>query len=185
MRRSCAALPGERPQRNKIVGPNFRETLPLLLRHGVRFILIGGGAATVHGSARITYDVDVVYARDADNVKRLVAALSTCQPYLRGAPPGLPFRWDERTIHSGLNFTLTTTLGDVDLLGEVVGGGNYEQLLPFTEELTAFGITCRVVTLERLIQLKRAAGRPKDLEAIAELQALLEERRKIEPPANG
>jgi predicted nucleotidyltransferase len=155
------------------------------LNHGVRFILIGGGAATVHGSARLTLDVDVVYARDPDNSNRLVAALSPHQPYLRGAPPGLPFRWDERTIRNGLNFTLTTTLGDLDLLGEVAGGGTYEQLLPFTEELTAFGITCRVVTLERLIQLKRAAGRPKDLEIIAELQALLEERRKIEPSTGG
>ena len=84
----------------------------------------------------------------------------------------------ERTIQAGLNFTLTTTLGDLDFLGEVTGGGTYEQLLPYTLEITVFGITCRVVTLERLIHLKRAAGRPKDLEAIAELQALLEERRK-------
>lgn len=164
---------------------NFPVILPLLVNNGVRFILIGGGAATVHGSARLTLDVDVVYARDPDNLKRLVAALSPHQPYLRGAPPGLPFRWDERTIQGGLNFTLTTTLGDLDLLGEVAGGGTYERLLPFTEELTAFGITCRVVTLERLIQLKRAAGRPKDLEVIAELQALLEERRNIERSAGG
>jgi predicted nucleotidyltransferase len=167
------------------MGPNFREILPLLLNHGVRFILIGGGAATFHGSPRLTHDVDVVYARDPENVKRLVAALSPFQPYLRGAPPGLPFLWDERTILSGLNFTLTTTLGDLDLLGEVAGGGTYEQLSPFTEEIAAFGITFRVVTLERLIQLKRAAGRPKDLEAIAELQALLEERRKTDQSSNG
>ena len=48
------------------MGPNFREILPLLVRHNVRFIVIGGGAALAHGSARATYDVDVVYARDAD-----------------------------------------------------------------------------------------------------------------------
>ena len=166
------------------MGPNFHEILPLLLSHGVRFILVGGGAATVHGSARLTSDVDVVYVRDADNLKRLVTALSAHEPYLRGAPPGLPFRWDERTIQAGLNFTLTTALGDLDLLGEIAGGGNYEHLLPYTEDLAAFGITCRVVTLDRLIQLKRAAGRPKDLETVAELQALLEERRKLEPPGD-
>ena len=155
----------------------------LMQQHQVRCVVIGGWAAILHGVARSTNDVDLVYARDPENSKRLVAALSPHQPYLRGAPPGLPFRWDERTIQSGLNFTLTTTLGDLDLLGEVAGGGTYEQLLPFTEELAAFGTTCRVVTLERLIQLKRAAGRPRDLEAIAELQALLEERRKIEASA--
>jgi predicted nucleotidyltransferase len=160
------------------MGPNFRGILPLLASNNVRFILIGGGAAIAHGLARTTYDVDVVYARDAENLRNLVTALQGHQPYLRGAPPGLPFRWDERTVQAGLNFTLTTSVGDLDLLGEVAGGGTYEQLLPFTQETEAFDIRCRVVTLERLIQLKRAAGRAKDLEAIAELQALLEERRK-------
>jgi predicted nucleotidyltransferase len=160
--------------------PNFRQILPLLVDNGVRFIVIGGGAAIAHGLARTTYDVDVVYARDAENIRRLIAALQPHQPYLRGAPPGLPFRWDERTVQAGLNFTLTTSLGSLDLLGEVAGGGTYEQLLPFTQEMEPFGVRCRFVTLERLIQLKRAAGRTKDLEAIAELQALLEERRKKE-----
>lgn len=155
---------------------NFSELLPLLVGHGVRFIVIGGGAAIAHGLARLTYDVDVVYARDPDNIRNLSAALRNHQPYLRGAPPGLPFRWDERTIQAGLNFTLTTRAGDLDLLGEVTGGGSYENLLPFSEEMTTFNVRCRFVTLERLIQLKRAAGRPKDLEVIAELQALLEER---------
>jgi predicted nucleotidyltransferase len=164
------------------MGPNFRDILPLLVQNRVRFIVIGGGAAIAHGSARATYDVDVVYARDPENLRNLVAALGPHRPYLRGAPPGLPFRWDERTLQSGLNFTLTTSLGDLDLLGEVSGGGTYEQLLPFAGEMDAFGVRCQFVTLEKLIQLKRAAGRPKDLEAIAELQALLEERRKMQTP---
>src|SRR3712207_5883210 len=142
----------------------YAKLIQLLADCGVRFVLVGGSAATSHGSKRFTEDVDVVYDRSAGNLERLVEALRPHQPYLRGAPPGLPFRWDERTIHAGLNFTLTTTVGDLDLLGEVTGGGTYQELLPFTEEVTAFGITCQVVTLERLIQLKRAAGRRKDLE---------------------
>src|SRR5581483_2564602 len=131
------------------MGPNFREILPLLIEHEVRFIVIGGGAALAHGLARPTYDVDVVYARDPENLRRLVAALAPRQPYLRGAPPGLPFRFDERTLQAGLNFTLTTALGDLVLLGEVTGGGNYDQLLPYSEELEVFGVRCRFVTLER------------------------------------
>jgi predicted nucleotidyltransferase len=157
---------------------NFIELLPVLNRHQVPFILIGGGAGIVHGSQRVTTDVDVVYSRKADDVARLAEALKPHHPYLRGAPAGLPFRWDASTILAGLNFTLTTDLGDIDFLGEVAGGGTYEQLLPFTIELQAFGVTCRCVTLDRLIQLKRAAGRPKDLEAIAELQAILDERNR-------
>jgi predicted nucleotidyltransferase len=159
-------------------GPNFEGILPLFSERGVRSILIGGGAAAMLGSARLTYDVDLVYARDVDNIDRLVEALAPHQPYLRGAPSGLPFRWDRPTIQAGLNFTLTTAIGDLDLLGDVSGGGGYDELLPFTQEVSAFGVTFRVVTLERLIQLKRAAGRPKDLEIIAELQALLEERNR-------
>jgi hypothetical protein len=159
------------------MGPNFREILPVLIQHKVDFIVVGGGAAIAHGLARATYDVDVVYSRNPDNIQRLVDALRMHQPYLRGAPPGLPFRWDARTIQSGLNFTLTTSLGEIDVLGEVAGGGTYDRLLPCTEEKNVFEVCCRFVTLETLIQLKRAAGRPKDLETVAELQALLEERR--------
>ena len=158
--------------------PNFEEFLPLLLKHKVKFILIGGGAAMAHGSARATYDVDVVYARDRENIRRLIEAIGPHSPYLRGAPPGLPFVFDEKTVRNGLNFTLTTALGDIDFLGEVAGGGTYEQLRPHSEKVNAFGCKFLCVSLERLIQLKRAAGRPRDLEAIAELQALLEERRK-------
>lgn len=160
------------------MGPNFRELLPLLIRNEVRFIVIGGGAALAHGAARATYDVDIVYARDPDNLHKLVTALRPYHPYPRGAPAGLPFHWDVATIRAGLNFTLTTDLGDLDLLGEVLGGGTYEELLDESLELDAFEIPCRFVTLEKLIELKTAAGRPKDFEAIAELRSLLEERRK-------
>jgi predicted nucleotidyltransferase len=154
------------------VNPNFSELLPLLANHGVEFILIGGGAAIAHGSARMTLDVDVVYSRSPANILRLADALSRHQPYLRGAPPGLPFKWDAATITAGLNFTLTTALGDVDLLADIPGGRTYEDLLNDSMDLQVFGTSCKVVTLSKLIQLKKAAGRPKDLEAIAELITL-------------
>lgn len=157
---------------------NYAKVFQVLTEGGVEFVLIGGVAANLHGSARATFDVDLIYSRKRENIRRLVLALAPCHPYLRGAPPGLPFKFDEQTVRNGLNFTLATTLGSIDLLGEVVGGGNYEQLLPHTVRIEAFGVRCLCVTLERLIQLKRAAGRPKDLESLAELQTLLEERRK-------
>jgi hypothetical protein len=157
---------------------DFAGLLQRLLDADVEFILIGGLAANVHGSARATYDIDVVYRRSTDNLDRLVRALNPVEPYLRGAPPGLPFVFDVETIRRGLNFTLTTTLGDVDLLGEVAGGGSYEALGPMSERIELFGRSCQCVTLPTLIRLKRAAGRPKDLEAIAELEALREERER-------
>jgi len=157
---------------------HFDTVFGVLVRGGVEFIVIGGAAATIHGSARVTRDVDIVYRRTAENLRRMVDALSPYSPYLRGAPAGLPFRWDEDTLRRGLNFTLTTSIGDLDLLGEVTGGGNFEALLAHSSPVQAFGIECLCLNLDKLIQVKRAAGRPKDLEAIAELEALREERGK-------
>lgn len=139
---------------------DFGHLLRVLSAHDVRFVIIGGFAATAHGSAFLTVDLDIVYDRSPDNVERLAAALAPLSPYLRGAPRGLPFRLDVETIHNGLNFTLTTDAGDLDLLGEAVGGGSYPAILPRSEERDVLGCRCRFVDLETLIRLKRAAGRP-------------------------
>jgi hypothetical protein len=155
---------------------DFPALLRVLADAGVEFIVVGGAAAVAHGSARLTLDLDLVYRRTPDNITRLAAALAPHGPYLRGAPPGLPFRWDAATIQRGLNFTLTTALGDVDPLGEIVGGGGYEALRPHSDEIEVYGLRCRCLGLTKLIEVKRAAGRPEDLEAIAELEALAEER---------
>ena len=155
---------------------DFERLIPILTDQGIRFVLVGGFAAIVHGSARLTQDLDIVYSREPDNLQRLVEALAPHQPYLRGAPPGLPFRWDAETLRRGLNFTLTTTFGDLDLLGEIAGGGTYDNLLPHAVTISVFGRELQCLGLKELIQAKRAAGRPKDLEAIAELEALLQER---------
>jgi hypothetical protein len=155
----------------------FSNILALLSEAEIEFILVGGLAAMAHGSAAAT--LDVVYSRKPENIAKLVKALKPVSPYLRGAPPGLPFEFDEKTVRMGLNFTLTTKLGDVDFLGEIAGGGTFETLVAQTEQRMLFDVSLLCVTLEKLIQLKQAAGRPKDLNAIAELQALLEERNKL------
>lgn len=142
-------------------------------RH-VEFIIIGGIAARVHGSARITQDVDIVYGRSDTNIERIVRALAPFNPYPRGAPEGLPFTWDFRTVKAGLNFTLRTSAGDIDILGEVAGGGRFESLVDHSVPADAMGHRTLVVSLPWLIHLKRAAGRSKDLEAIAELEILQE-----------
>ena len=153
----------------------LEQLLAALHDAGVAFIIIGGVAARAHGSARLTDDLDVSYARDPGNLSRLELALAPLRPYLRGAPPGLPFEWSAATLRAGLNFTLTTTAGAIDLLGEIVGGGRYEDLLPHASPITLFGRDVLLLDLAWLIHVKRAAGRPKDLEVIAELEALQEE----------
>ena len=154
---------------------DFPQLLALLADGGVDHIIVGGLAATVHGSSRLTQDLDVVYDRTDANLRRLADALRRSTPYLRGAPPGLPFESSTATLKRGLNFTLTTSLGDLDLLGEIPGGGAYQDLLPHTIEVELFGRVHRCLDLPALIRAKRAAGRPRDLETVAELEALREE----------
>lgn len=110
------------------------------------------------------------------NLSRLEAALQPLDPYLRGAPPGLPFRFDLETIRSGLNFKLSTRSGAIDLLGEISGGGNFDNLRPSCLVLELFGLEIPCLSLDQLISTKRAGGRPRDLETIAELEALREEK---------
>ena len=154
---------------------DFRELLRCLNAAEVRFILVGGMAAIAHGATRLTQDVDIVYARDSENLRRLAEALRPYQPYLRGVPQGLPFIWDEETLRRGLNFTLTTKIGDLDLLGEIVGGGGFTALEKHSIILDVFEMPCPCLGLTKLIEVKRAAGRPKDLEAIAELEIIAQQ----------
>jgi hypothetical protein len=105
----------------------------------------------------------------------VVHALSPVVPYVRGAPPGLPFRWSVATLRAGLNFTLITQLGAINLLGEITGGGDYDALRPHALPITLFGGTFLLLDLPWLIRVKRAAGRPKNLEVVAELEVLQEE----------
>ncbi len=153
---------------------NLEALLRALSEAKVDFLIVGGVAAGIHGSVRGTSDADLVYSRATANIKRLASALAGAHPYLRGAPAGLPFRWDAETLRRGLNFTLVTDFGDLDLLGEIVGGGTYEDLVDESVRVRVFGVECLCLDLAPLIRVKRAAGRPKDLEAIAELEKLLE-----------
>lgn len=158
---------------------NYEKIILTLHGNKIKFIIVGGLAAIVHGSARLTQDIDIVYERSKENIKNLITALNKLHVKLRTKEKDLPFIFDERTINNGLNFTFTTDLGDIDILGEIAGGGNYNQLIKHTGFIKIFGVECSCVDLETLIHLKRSAGRRKDFEAIAELELLLEEKSKL------
>jgi predicted nucleotidyltransferase len=160
------------------VSAEFEKLLPALVDGDVEFTLVGGVAGIVHGSARVTYDVDLVYSRTDANIDRLASTLAPHAPYLRDAPPDLPFTWNAKTIRSGLNFTLTTNLGDLDLFGEITGGEAYKDLIPHSFDVEAFGVRFKCVDLPTLIRIKEAAGRLKDRQAVAELRVLLAESEK-------
>lgn len=151
---------------------DFEALIRVLTDAKVEFVVIGGVAATLHGSARLTMDLDIAYARSPENLERIAAALAPLSPYLRGAPAGLPFTFDARTLAAGANFTLTTTAGPIDLLADVAGVDSFEELARSASVVEIFGRHVRVASLEMLVRMKRAAGRPKDLEVISELELL-------------
>jgi len=156
----------------------LEETIRILYDAGVEFVVIGGVAMGLQGSAHLTKDIDFCYARTAKNMERLAKALEPFHPVLRGAPQGLPFRFDAKTIANGLNLTLTTDLGDLDFLGEVSGLGFFQDVLGASDVKDVGGVDCRVLSLEGLIKSKIAAGRPRDLYVLPELRGLNEFKKK-------
>jgi hypothetical protein len=158
-------------------GADFQpeSVIRLLGRHRVRYILIGGLAAITHGAPLITQDIDACYARDDLNLRRLAAALVEVHAELRGADPGLPMRLDAKALRAGDAFTFTTDIGWLDLLGTPAGTRGYEDLARTADAFDLFGSRVLVASVDDLIRMKRAVGRPKDLLALEELGALREE----------
>jgi hypothetical protein len=151
------------------------RVIHVLGRHRVRYVLIGGLAAVTHGAPLITQDVDACYARDDLNLRRIAKALVEIRAELRGADPGLPVRLDAKALRAGDSFTFTTDIGWLDLLGTPPGTTGYEDLARTADAFELFGYRVLVASVDDLIRMKRAAGRPKDLLALEELGALRDE----------
>ncbi len=154
------------------------EILKILYDAQLEFVVIGGAAMHLQGSAYVTKDVDFCYARTPQNIKRLAAALEPYHPLLRGAPADLPFTFDVRTVSQGMNFTLSTDLGELDFLGEVTGLGAFENVKAAADIQIIDGMKIAVLSLIGLIKSKKAVGRPKDLFVLHELEALEQLKRK-------
>lgn len=149
--------------------------LGVLERNGVRYIVIGAIAGRLLGSPTVTRDLDICYARDDANLEALVSALQELHARLRGVHEDVPFILDARTLRAGDSLTFETDAGDLDLLGTPAGTHGYEELTRTAEELNLGALTIRVASIDALIQMKRAAGRPKDLIEVEVLAALRNE----------
>jgi hypothetical protein len=160
---------------------NFKLAIQTLCDAGVEFIVVGGVCATLFGLTRITYDLDICYSRRKDNIRKLAAALAPFHPYPKEFPAGLPFVWDEVTLHNGSLFTLNTDLGGIDLLAEIAGVGVYEDALHRSIVTTAYERQIATLDVGSLIDSKRAAGRAKDLADVAELESIREAMRPLKP----
>lgn len=150
--------------------------LRVLRDEGVQYVLIGGFAASLRGSPLLTGDLDVCYARDAENLERLARALRAMHATLRGVDDEVPFRLDARTLQAGDSFTFDTDWGPVDVLGTPSGTRGFNDLDgEATDERVTDDLVIRVVSLDDLMRMKRASGRTKDRVALEYLTAIREE----------
>ena len=160
-----------------MTAPHFDPlaVLEALVRGGVRFVVIGGVAGRLHGSPSLTRDLDLCHERSEANLSALSAVLLAAHARLRGVDDEVPFLLDARTLRAGGSFTFTTDHGDLDILALPAGVEGFEALAAHAESIDLGGFMVEVASLEDLIRMKRAAGRPKDLIEVEVLEALRDE----------
>lgn len=160
--------------------PEFRPTrlLRRLVDAGIDFVVIGGFAAIAHGSVQVTRDLDICYSTEASNLESLGHGLVELDARLRGVAEEVPFVPDGATLQRTQVLTLETADGPLDILADPAGGPGYEALRRRALEVPIAGVVVRVASLEDLLAMKRASGRPKDLLAIEELEAIARLRRE-------
>ena len=155
-----------------------KAILEALRKQEVDFVVIGGLAAIAQGSVLPSFDLDVAYARDRVNLERLAATLHELGATLRGAPAGLPFTLDARTIEGGMHFTFDTEYGPFDILSDPDGAPPYAQLKQAAVATEIDGEPVLVASLDHLIAMKDASGREKDQYQAKEYRTLADEIRR-------
>jgi len=159
--------------------PNLESIACRLVEAKFDFVLCGGLAAFLQGSSILTRDVDIVCEMGRENVGRLFEAVRDLHPYHRMTPGRIPFVLEQATGQPLQNIYLSTDWGQLDCLGHVKGIGGYSECLKLSEPIEMAGFTIMTLTLEGILIAKRAMGRPRDLQAVFELEAIRE--RKTNP----
>ena len=155
---------------------SLADILVTLARHEVRYVAVGGIAAVLRGAPINTRDVDIVYDIAEDNVVRLMAALTELDAFFRDDPRKL--RPNESHLRSTGHKLLRTKFGLLDVLGTIEEATRYQDLLPHASALDVKGVPVLVLSVERLIEVKRKLARPKDQLMLLQLESLLDELRR-------
>jgi len=148
---------------------NPEALIAALNAHEVKYVIVGGFAAVLQGARYITQDVDFCYARDAENLSRLLQALEPFHPVIR-TNPNVPFNLP--TLQEHPNFTLETEVGELDLLAAIDGLGDYSEVASHADLFQVRGQSCQVLSLEGLIRAKSVLQRRKDVQLLEELRVL-------------
>jgi hypothetical protein len=134
----------------------------MLAHAGIDFVVVGGVAVVVQANPRLTRDLDICCATNKTNLERLGPLLVSLEARLRGVEEDVPFVPDARTLRRTQMLTLTTREGDLDLLVDPPGSPGYAALRRRADTIELAGASVRIASLEDLISMKRAAGRPQD-----------------------
>ena len=156
-----------------VTRPGPEAVFAALVSHAVDFVVIGGVAAVVHGSRRVTRDIDVVVAPDSENLARLEAALnelSAVKLIEHGARERISTA-DVAMVALGTTLHTRSTAGRLDVVGAPAGAAPYSQLHARSIVSHVGELAIRVSGLDDLIAMKRASGRPLDLQDIADITA--------------
>lgn len=153
---------------------NLTDILSLLAKHDVDFVVVGGYAVAAYGSSFVTQDVDVCCDFSPQNLLKLQAALGEAHPVHRMTPKRLPLVLTAENCEGLKNLYLDTDIGQVDCLGSVMGIGDFEEVKHRSVSVMIEGFQCRLIELGALIDAKKAMGRPRDLAAVQELEAIKE-----------
>lgn len=155
----------------------LEEILKRLILRRVEFVLVGGFAGVVHGAPIVTRDIDVCLKFTHDNLDRLASAFQDMHPVHRLAAQPIPFEITDTNWNRFRNIYLQTDLGILDCLGEVLGIGDFDQVISESESIDLPFGSITVLKIESLIRAKEAMGRPHDLQTSAHLRLILEKRR--------
>ncbi len=142
-----------------------------LVEGGVDFVVIGGVAVVLQAMPRFTKDLDICYSTVQDNLDALGSVLVALKARLRGVPGLVPFRPDGRTLRQTQIMCLTTPAGDIDLLVDPDGAPSYNTLRRRADVMDLGGQSVRIASIEDMLAMKRAAGRPQDVVDVESLEA--------------
>ena len=150
------------------------DILSLLAKHDVDFVVVGGYAVAAYGSSLVTQDVDICCDFSPENLMRLQEALSGSHPVHRMTPKRMPLVLTPENCRGLKNLYLDTDIGQVDCLGSVLGVGDFETVRQHSLSVEIDDFRCRLIDLDALIGAKKAMGRPRDMQAVQELEAIKE-----------